>query len=66
MSLIQVLFPTFTPTQGRQARLSNKIKMVHTNIIASGLTYSLALVRKQTIPTKQPPLVEEFSANLCG
>jgi hypothetical protein len=27
---------------------------------------SLALVRKQTIPTEQPPLVSEVSANFCG
>jgi hypothetical protein len=27
---------------------------------------SVALVRKQTIPTKRPPLVVEVSANFCG
>jgi hypothetical protein len=26
----------------------------------------VALVRKQTIPTKQPPLIGELSANFCG
>jgi hypothetical protein len=30
------------------------------------LTYSVALVLKQTIPTEQPPLVGEVSANFCG
>jgi hypothetical protein len=27
---------------------------------------SVALVRKQTIPTERPPLVGEVSANFCG
>jgi hypothetical protein len=27
---------------------------------------SVAVVRKRTIPTEQPPLVGEVSANLCG
>jgi hypothetical protein len=27
---------------------------------------SVALVRKRTIPTEQPPLVGEVSANFCG
>jgi hypothetical protein len=27
---------------------------------------SVAVVRKQTIPTEWPPLVSEVSANLCG
>jgi hypothetical protein len=26
----------------------------------------VAVVRKRTIPTERPPLVGEFSANLCG
>jgi hypothetical protein len=30
------------------------------------LTYSVALVRKRTIPTERPPLVGEVSANFCG
>jgi hypothetical protein len=30
------------------------------------LTYSVALVRKRTIPIERPPLVGEVSANLCG
>jgi hypothetical protein len=30
------------------------------------LTYSVALVRKRTIPTEQQPLVGEVSANFCG
>jgi hypothetical protein len=30
------------------------------------LTYSVALVRKRTIPTERPPLVDEVSANFCG
>jgi hypothetical protein len=30
------------------------------------LTNSVALVRKQTIPTERPPLVGEVSANFCG
>jgi hypothetical protein len=29
-------------------------------------SYSLALIRKRTIPTERPPLVVEVSANLCG
>jgi hypothetical protein len=29
------------------------------------LTYSLALVRKRTLPTERPPLVSEVSANVC-
>jgi hypothetical protein len=27
---------------------------------------SVALVRRQTIPTERPPLVGKVSANLCG
>jgi hypothetical protein len=27
---------------------------------------SVALVPKRTIPTEQPPLIGEVSANLCG
>jgi hypothetical protein len=27
---------------------------------------SVAVVRKRTIPTERPPLVDEVSANLCG
>jgi hypothetical protein len=27
---------------------------------------SVALARKRTIPTEQPPLVGEVSANFCG
>jgi hypothetical protein len=27
---------------------------------------SVAVVRKQTIPTERPPLVGEVSSNLCG
>jgi hypothetical protein len=27
---------------------------------------SMSVVRKRTIPTEQPPLVGEVSANLCG
>jgi hypothetical protein len=30
------------------------------------LNYSVALVRKRTIPTERPPLVGEVSVNLCG
>jgi hypothetical protein len=30
------------------------------------LIYSVALVSKRTIPTEQPPLVGEVSANFCG
>jgi hypothetical protein len=30
------------------------------------ITNSVALVRKRTIPTEQPPLVSELSANFCG
>jgi hypothetical protein len=30
------------------------------------ITYSVALVRKRTIPTERPPLVSEVSANFCG
>jgi hypothetical protein len=29
------------------------------------ITYSVALVRKRTIPTKRPPLFGEVSANFC-
>jgi hypothetical protein len=29
-------------------------------------TYSVALVRKRTIPTERKPLVGEVSANFCG
>jgi hypothetical protein len=29
------------------------------------LTYSVALVRKRTILTERPPLVDEVSANFC-
>jgi hypothetical protein len=28
--------------------------------------YSVALVRKRTIPTERPPYVGEVSANFCG
>jgi hypothetical protein len=34
--------------------------------IAHLLTYSVALVRKRTIPIERPPLVGEISANFCG
>jgi hypothetical protein len=37
-----------------------------TFIIIIILTYSVALVRKRTIPTEKPPLVGEVSANFCG
>jgi hypothetical protein len=30
------------------------------------LSHSVACVRERTIPTEQPPLVGEVSANLCG
>jgi hypothetical protein len=30
------------------------------------LTWSVALVRKRTIPTERPPLVGEVTANFCG
>jgi hypothetical protein len=30
------------------------------------ITYSVALVRKRTIPTERPPLLGEVSANFCG
>jgi amino acid permease len=30
------------------------------------VTYSMALVYKQTIPTVRPPLVGEVSAKFCG
>jgi hypothetical protein len=39
------------------------LSIVHFNTV---LTYSMALVRKRTIPTKRPPLVSEVSANFCG
>jgi hypothetical protein len=39
------------------------------NLLSSRLTYllaySVALVRKRTISTEQPPLVDEVSANFC-
>jgi hypothetical protein len=37
------------------------LKMEQTN-----KTNSVALVRKQTIPTERPPLFGEVSANFCG
>jgi hypothetical protein len=46
-----------------------------TNLYTSGqmntvqtppLTYSVALVRKRTIPTERTPLVGEVNANFCG
>jgi hypothetical protein len=30
------------------------------------LSYSVALVRKRTIPIERPPIVDEVSANFCG
>jgi hypothetical protein len=30
------------------------------------LTYSVALVRKRTVPTERPPLVSEVGASFCG
>jgi hypothetical protein len=30
------------------------------------LNDSVALVRERTVPTEQPPLVGEVSANFCG
>jgi hypothetical protein len=33
---------------------------------ASYHTYSATLVHERTIPTEQPPLVGEVSANFCG
>jgi hypothetical protein len=35
-------------------------------LILQTYTYSVALVRKRTIPTERPPLVGEISANFCG
>jgi hypothetical protein len=36
------------------------------SIIYTLLTYSVAVVRKRTIPTERPPIVGEASANFCG
>jgi hypothetical protein len=33
---------------------------------SEGVTNSVALARERTIPTEQPPLVGEVSANFCG
>jgi hypothetical protein len=35
-------------------------------LLAYLLTYFVALVRKQTIPTERPPLAGKVSANFCG
>jgi hypothetical protein len=42
--------------------MTNKVKW---NKLKKELN-SLALVRKQTIPTERPPHVGEVSANFCG
>jgi hypothetical protein len=34
--------------------------------IISGITYSVVLVRRRTIPTERPPLVGIVSATFCG
>jgi hypothetical protein len=36
------------------------------NVGLSQKYYSVAVVRKRTIPTERPPLVGEVTANLCG
>jgi hypothetical protein len=42
-----------------------KAKLSYWDIICH-FTYSVALVRKRTIPTERPLLVGEVSANFCG
>jgi hypothetical protein len=41
------------------------VRLNRTNIIYKNLN-SVAVVRKQSMPTERPPLVGEVSANLCG
>jgi hypothetical protein len=36
------------------------------NVLPNKQTNSVALVRKRTIPTERPPLVDEVSTNFCG
>jgi hypothetical protein len=45
-------FPSFTST--------------HAHARTHAHTYSVARVREQTIPTEQPSLAGEVSANFCG
>jgi hypothetical protein len=40
--------------------------LTYSAILYALLTYSVALVRKRTIPTERPPLVGEVSTNFCG
>jgi hypothetical protein len=39
---------------------------INEHATASGFINSVALVRKRTTLTEQPPLVGEVSANFCG
>jgi hypothetical protein len=40
--------------------------LYYQNVSHHFLTYSVALVRKRTIPTERPPLVGEVNTNFCG
>jgi hypothetical protein len=49
--------------------MSSSFKNQLNNIVISVcvlVTYSVALVRRRTIPTERPQLVGEVSANVCG
>jgi hypothetical protein len=43
----------------------NHLKQNFTKFVLFKLTYSVALVRKRTIPTEWPPFVGKVSANFC-
>jgi hypothetical protein len=49
--------------QGMQQAMRDILHGIHTNIMS---VYSVALVRKRTIPSEPPPLVGEVSVNFCG
>jgi hypothetical protein len=55
--------PTTLPRAPRNHEESNELSAV--NKLKTKLN-SVAVVRKLTIPTERPPLVDEFSAKLCG
>jgi hypothetical protein len=45
-------------------KMVDPISIIYNN--NNNYSYSVALVREQTIPTERPPLVGEVNANLCG
>jgi hypothetical protein len=51
---------------GTATSLTTELRFPLTYSTNQQTTKSVALVRERTIPTEQPPLVGEVSANVCG